>query len=630
MLVRETSKRGVNMKKTWIGVGALAVFGALSPAAGCSDDPVGGSPVDASVDTAPTTPPGRDVDLPDTAPTSEKPTAEIQILDISDWHGQVDPISETDAKGNPQIYAGLGALSTYFKKDRDKNPNTIVVTGGDAFGGTPALSNAFKDEPAVKALNLLSLTADTFGNHNFDNGTEPLKKLIDLATYKFVSTNLENVSAELGTKVVKGFHMVEIAKVKVAILGITNPDAPELLFPGRMGTLKVQDPAASTDAAARDARAAGAHVVIALVHMGATGKDAGGNPTGPLLDYAEKVKGKVDVVLGDHTDQIVNTTLGSTRVLENRSKGRTFARVKVKVEAGSVKAVDAEIVDPILTEAINLTACDGGTACRCPATACPATYTCSSATSGFCVRDAVVPDPAATALLKPYRDQLALEFDKKLGVVDSELVRNGTLERTQETAIGDLIADALLDRYKVVGAQIAFTNGGGIRASLPSSYAPFDKTLRRTTAGYASGPPFDLVIGDVFTVLPFGNTCVVRKITGAKLWSVLERSVFASPSTYGGFLQIAGFKYEYSAGATAGTRVLKVTLDGGRDIPKTDSTEYTLVTNDFTSAGGDGYVELVQPTASPARDVMADVLRDYIQTKTPIAAAAADRILRLP
>lgn len=56
--------------------------------------------------------------------------------------------------------------------------------------------------------------------------------------------------------------------------------------------------------------------------------------------------------------------------------------------------------------------------------------------------------------------------------------------------------------------QLGFTNGGGIRAPLPSSYLPVDTTLRRNTPGYAPGPPFDLVAGDVFETLPFGNSVI--------------------------------------------------------------------------------------------------------------------------
>jgi 2',3'-cyclic-nucleotide 2'-phosphodiesterase (5'-nucleotidase family) len=129
------------------------------------------------------------------------------------------------------------------------------------------------------------------------------------------------------------------------------------------------------------------------------------------------------------------------------------------------------------------------------------------------------------------------------------------------------------------------------------------------------------VVGDVYGVLPFGNTCVVRKVTGALLWQVMEKSVGANLGS-GGFLQIAGFKVEYSPEAAAGSRLLKMTLlDGNRDIPRDDTTEYTAVTNDFTNTGGDGYGMLRQPTASPSLEVMADVVVDYLKAKATLSPA---------
>src|SRR5207247_580787 len=110
-------------------------------------------------------------------------------------------------------------------------------------------------EPAVKGLNLLGLDVDTFGNHNFDNGTAATKKLVELATYKYVSTNLDNVATEVSSKVVTPYAMLERAGVKIAVLGLTNMDAPQLLFPGRMGSIVVKDAVASANEAARKARA---------------------------------------------------------------------------------------------------------------------------------------------------------------------------------------------------------------------------------------------------------------------------------------------------------------------------------------------------------------------------------------
>ena len=156
------------------------------------------------------------------------------------------------------------------------------------------------------------------------------------------------------------------------------------------------------------------------------------------------------------------------------------------------------------------------------------------------------PDPAADGVLKPYRDQLALKFDGKIGAATAEFTRDASqAERKQESPLGDLLTDAFLAKYQSVGAQIAVVNGGGIRAPLPSSYAPVDKSLHRTVAGYVNTPPWDLVVGDIYTVLPFGNTCVVRKVTGQVLWQVLEKSVASEPAAFGGFLQIAGFKFTY-------------------------------------------------------------------------------------
>lgn len=87
------------------------------------------------------------------------------------------------------------------------------------------------------------------------------------------------------------------------------------------------------------------------------------------------------------------------------------------------------------------------------------------------------------------------------------------VERVGEVAVG-VVTDALRATYNT---QIALTNGGGLRSSLPSSYAPADTSLRRPTPGYAAGPPYDLVLGDAYTLLPFGNAALTRTVTGAQL-----------------------------------------------------------------------------------------------------------------
>lgn len=603
------------MKTRWLVWGTLGALLSMGVVAACSSDDGGGGPG--------VVPPssgdgGGDVSVDQESDGAAPVTADLQFLDISDWHGQLD--SNTEASGSS--YGGLGVLMAYFAKEKASNPNTIIVTGGDAFGATPAISTFANDDPAVKGLNLLGMNFDTFGNHNFDNGTANTKRLVELATYKYVSTNLDNVPAELGSSVVTPYAMTTVAGVKVAILGLTNPDAPQLLFPGRMATLTIKDPAQAANDAAKQARAAGASVVVAMVHEGATNTDPKAPPSGPLLDLAAQLQG-IDVLFGDHTDHDVDTTANGMLVTENRSKGRGYMKIAIHVEKGVVTTKTATPVTALYIEQADLGKCDGGN-CTCPTTACPAgdggvPFTCNA---GKCQRQLITPDPAAETLLKPYRDALAVKFDVTIGTIDQTFPRDGALERTQETAIGDLVADALLAKYKDQGAQIAFTNGGGIRSSLPSNYAPQDKTLRRPATGYAAGPPFDLVTGDPYSILPFGNLCVVRKVSGQVLHQVLEKSIASAPATtYGGFLQIAGFHFTYSPAAAAGSKVQTVALDDGTPIAN-DTTEYTVVTNDFTNAGGDGYAMLVETKPSSGRDVMADVVLEYIKAHTPITTPA--------
>jgi hypothetical protein len=104
-------------------------------------------------------------------------------------------------------------------------------------------------------------------------------------------------------------------------------------------------------------------------------------------------------------------------------------------------------------------------------------------------------DSRAAANIVAYR----AGADALAGTADGVFERKDNSERLREIPIGDLLADALRVTY---GADLGFMNGGGIRAPLPSTYMPADHALRRPDAGYAAGPPYDLVVGDAYAILP--------------------------------------------------------------------------------------------------------------------------------
>lgn len=78
---------------------------------------------------------------------------------------------------------------------------------------------------------------------------------------------------------------------------------------------------------------------------------------------------------------------------------------------------------------------------------------------------------------------------------------------------------------------MAFQNGGGIRS------------------GIDAGP---ITVGEVITVLPFGNTLATMRLTGAEIKAAFEHSISAYPNENGGFLHVAGAKVLFDSTKPAG------------------------------------------------------------------------------
>ncbi|MBE0410447.1 MAG: 5'-nucleotidase C-terminal domain-containing protein [Anaerolineales bacterium] len=506
----------------------------------------------------------------------------LQFLAVSDWHAQLDPLSVFEVGD----VGGAAAISTYWQMDRLENPNTLTMTAGDAYGASPPLSGFFDEVPGVLAMNLMGFDVDTFGNHNFDRGIDHLQEMIDLADFQYVSANLRNVEDNLTG--VKPYEIFEVGGVKVAVIGITNPEAPTLVFPGNFGTIEVTDPVPAANKARAQARQEGAKVFVAITHLGVTGFDpVTGEAEGPLIDFAKNVGG-FDLIMGDHTDVLFSGVINNALVVENRSKGLTYSRVHLTVDAHNGRLIDrsVEFVTPL--------------------------------------SDLVEPDPAIEDMLAPFREALSEAFDIVIGEATDTFPRGGNIERLGEVAIGNLVSDAIRLHYD---AQLGFTNGGGIRTPLPSDYLPVDTNLRRPHAGYAPGPPWDLVVGDVFGMLPFGNSIVTREVTGALLYEILEHSVAVIPGASGRFGQISGFRFVFDSSLPAGSRIITVELDDGTPILP-DGTVYTFATNDFVNAGGDGY-SMLADGQGVTREVMADVVMEYIIEQGVITPTIEGRIIDL-
>jgi len=518
---------------------------------------------------------------------------DIQFLNVSDWHAQLDPLF-VFGEGT---FGGAAELAAYWDADRAANPNTITLTAGDAYGASPPLSSFFDEVPAVLSMRMMGFDVDTFGNHNFDGFIDHLQRMIDIAgdtpghelgrPFTYVSANLENRDDNLSG--VEDFVILNRSGVKVAVIGITNPEAPTLVFPGAFGTIEVTDPVVAANAAREAAEDAGADLVVAITHLGVAGFDGGGNAQGPLIDFANGVSG-FDVIFGDHTNVEFSDEINGALVVENRSKGRTYARVNVVANRkGKVFSKTVEFVEPVSAD--------------------------------------VTPDPEIVAFLDPLREELSVLLSGVIGQSTVPIPRSDecgqSSGRTCESLIGDVVTDAMRDRYST---DFAITNSGGLRADLTCP----DPDLADDFCPPPDGGDLEITDGTVLTVLPFGNITVTLTVTGAELKDHLERGVSAAGSGSGRFAQVSGLCFTYDIEGAVGSRVTGAVLqnpDGtcsATAVDLTAGTSYTLAENDFMASGGDGYP--VDIGSAVTRELLDQVTAAFITANTPISPAIQGRI----
>jgi len=520
---------------------------------------------------------------------------EITILDISDYHGQLVPLTEAaDTLGPTFTIGGSAFLKPWFDLYRSEAPNgSLTIAAGDSVGATPPISSFFGDTPTIELMNAMGIGADGLGNHNFDKGSAYLRNtLIPLAQYPFLSANVVDANGKTPAqwKPSQVFDTT-FGGVKVGLVGFTNDDAPTLVSPTAFDPFHVANSLTAVNAEAAKLKAKNINVIVAIGHLGATSGTLN-TPAGPLVDFANGVA-NVDAVIGDHTDfQVVTTLSNGVLVTENRSKGIRFTRVRLVVDANTKKVVykTADFHKPW----------DIG----------------------------ITPDPTIKARIDQLNAQLAPFLSIVIGnstryIPRADACGNGQ-GRTCESLVGNLTTDAMRTTY---GTDFALTNSGGLRADLtcPTTDNPSDFCPAYTP------PPFPISRGQVLTVLPFGNVVVTLQLNGAELKSMLERGVSAMPAVDGRFPEVSGLCFTYDISAPVGSRVtgaVRQAADGsctGAAVDLTAASTYNLATNDFTAGGGDGY-----PVFTPrvtTRNIMDQVLADYITAQGTVSPAIQGRIV---
>ncbi|GLZ28719.1 hypothetical protein Lesp02_09090 [Lentzea sp. NBRC 105346] len=522
---------------------------------------------------------------------------ELTLLNISDYHGQLVPLSEAadtvPGGTDPQFGTGGAAfLKTWFDVYRAESTNgSITVAGGDSVGATPPISAFFGDKPTIELMNAMGFTFDGLGNHNFDKGQTYLRQtLVPLAQFKYLSANIVDANGKTPPEWAPSAVVDIFGGVKLGVIGFSNDDLLELTSPGAIAPFQLTNSTAAVNAEAARLKARGVNAIVALGHLGATAGTLT-NPTGPVVNLADNVS-NVDAVLGDHTDfQVVSTRSNGVLVTENRSKGLRFTRVRLVVDTNAKKVVykTADFHKPW----------DIG----------------------------VTPDAAIQARINDLNAQLAPILGTVIGnstrVIPRADACGNAQGRTCESLVGNLVTDAMRVKY---GTDFAVTNSGGLRADLtcPTTDNPSDFCPAFVP------PPYPITRGQVLGVLPFGNVVATLTLNGAELKTMLENGVSQMPAVAGRFPEVSGLCFTYDISAPAGSRVVSAVrsaADGsctGAPVDLTAGSTYTLAENDFMSTGGDGYPNFASRVTT--REIMDQVLADHVAATTPVSPAITGRI----
>ena len=498
----------------------------------------------------------------------------VQLLQLSDFHGALE--------GTSALF-GADGLAGQFALERSVVPATIAMTSGDNFGAAPPISSQFEELPTIETLNAMKLDVAGFGNHEHDRNLEHLRKMMVNSNFQWIASNYSSLAGLKPTpaKSAKTFSIVNRGGVKVGVIGVNTAQTKEQVFPGNLNftvggkvqEIEIQASPAKIQSAIDAAKKAGADVVVGLIHEGFSQFEEG-KATGPLVDYAKSLKG-LAAIYGGHSHLTYNAVVNGVTVAQTKNAGAEYTRTQLCVDIKANKVIGSSV--EVVTRPSVLI---------------------------------VQRDAAATAMVAGYKAQLTAKMDVKIGTVANRTSRGGTppVERSGEQAFGSWLADYVKSKYKT---DLVLLNGGGIRDTFPATtYLPADTTLRRPTSSASVTGPWDVVLGDAYTVNPFGNNYATTTITGTQLWAALENGVSNYP-TDGRFPQVAGMKFTADVTKPKGERITVVTLTNGTAIAK-DSTVYTIATLDFLGYGGDGYTQFSVPKLQ-IRDRDADVVVEALR-----------------
>lgn len=493
----------------------------------------------------------------------------LHVIHINDLHSRVEPINRFDSTCNAEdnaageCFGGVARVITKINELREElsGENVIVLDAGDQYQGS-LMYTTYKGDVEAEFMEVIGFDAMAVGNHEFDDGDEGLRKLTDNVSFPVISGNIDVSSSNVLAGQVENHVVLEVGDQRIGIVSALAADTVETSSPSDAVIFTDEIESLTADVATLEAD--GVNKIIALTHVG-VGKD---------MEIAESVAG-LDAVVGGHSHTLFSNTDEDAMAYPTMVNG--------------VPVVQAYAYSKYVGH-LTLVFDDDGNV--------------TSATGDTILLDAsVAEDPAAVARVAELAGPIEEMKSRVVADAAAPIEGDRSVCRAVECAMGNLVADAMLDRVKDQGIDIAIQNGGGLRASIDAG---------------------EVTMGEVLTVLPFQNTLSTFQVKGETIVAALENGVSQIEDGAGRFPQVAGMSFTVDPAAEPGSRISDVMVGGA---PIDPAKVYGVVSNNYVRNGGDGYAMFED--AMNAYDYgpdLADVTAEYIAANSPFAPYTDGRI----
>ena len=501
----------------------------------------------------------------------------VKVVGLNDFHGNLEPLRRTtrlpgaDGEMKDVRVGGAAWVASAVASVRAQAEHSLVVAAGDLIGASPLASSIFLDEPAIGAMNRVGLDFNAVGNHEFDRGWQELRRMqqggceqftlrepcavenpFTGARFGFLAANVTLPGGEtlFPAYGIKRFPTGDGREVAIGVIGLTLKDTPMLVTPEGVAGLTFEDEATAINRAVAELDRQGVRAIMVAIHEGLytdvsyNDKSCGG-VRGPLLDILRKVDPRVDLVISGHTHFAYVCEFGAI------DPARNF--LVTSAGYGNSMLTDITLsLDPASGDVIARSANNVVIQSAAPEAAHP----------DF---PQWTPDAGVASYVARYVDASRAAAQRPVGRVSGDGRKPGL--DTEETPLGNMIADGQLAATRAVGAQIALMNNSGIRAGLePASDG-------------------SISYGDIYAVQPFGNSLVTKTFTGSQLLALFEQQ-FDGEGFVQTFSVSDGFALTYDMRRPVGSRVVSAMLDGQ---PIDPARSYRVTMNSFLASGGDSF-----------------------------------------